>query len=141
MYQMKSQGAVPLEQGAVKGKTTTNTTLIKQLYFDQANILQEDCTLASTDAANCYDAVNHEVASIALHAMGVERELIRCYLRCIQCMRYYLRTGYGLATTSYGSSQDSICMRLTQGSVASLAVWTAVHTVIIGAYKKQGFGA
>ena len=141
MYRMKSKGAVPLEQGAVKGKTTTNTTLIKQLYFDQANILHEDCALASTDAANCYDAVNHAAASIALHAMGVERELIRCYLRCIQRMRYYLRTGYGLATTSYGSSQDSICMGLTQGSGASPAVWTAVSTVIIGAYKHRGFGA
>ena len=61
-----------LEQGAVKGTTTTNIALMKQLYFDQANILHDDCALASTDAANCYDAVNHAVASIALQAMGVE---------------------------------------------------------------------
>jgi hypothetical protein len=141
MYRMKEKGAIPLEQGAVKGKTTTSTTLIKQLYFDQANILHENCALASTDAANCYDAVNHAAASIALHAVGVPRELIQCYLRCIQHMRYYLRTGYGLSTTSYGSSQDSICMGLTQGSGASPAVWTAVSTVIIGAYKHRGYGA
>ena len=56
-------------------------------------------------------------------------------------MRYYLRTGYGLATSSYGSSQDSICMGLTQGSGASPGVWTAVSTLIIGAYKHEGFGA
>ena len=141
MHQMKSKNAIPLEQGAVKGKTTTNTTLIKQLYFDQANILHENCALASTDAANCYDAVNHAAASIALQAMGVEREFIQCYLRCIQRMRYYLRTGYGLATSSYGSSQDSKCMGLTQGSGASPGVWTAVSTVIVGAYKHQGYGA
>ena len=72
MYQMKCKCAIPLEQGAVKGKTITNTTFIKQLYFDQANILHENCDLASTDAANCYDAVNHAAASIALHAMGVD---------------------------------------------------------------------
>ncbi len=141
MDQMKQRGITPLEQGAVKGKTTTNTTLLKQLYFDQANILHEDCALASTDAANCYDAVNHTAASIALQAMGVEREFVKCYLRCIQSMRYYLRTGYGLATSSYGSTTNSICMGLTQGSGASPAVWTAVSTVIIGAYKQHGFGA
>jgi hypothetical protein len=141
MHQMKNNGTIPLEQGAVKGKAPTTNTLIKQLYFDQANILHENCALASTDAANCYDAVNHAAASIALHAMGVEREFIQCYLRCIQRMRYYLRTGYGLSTTSYGSSKDSICMGLTQGSGASPAVWTAVSTVIIGAYKHRGFGA
>ena len=141
LNKMTTKGAIPLEQGAVKGKTPTNTTLIKQLYFDQANILHENCALASTDAANCYDAVNHAAASIALQATGMDRELVLCYLRCIQSMRYYLRTGYGLATSSYGSSQDSICMGLTQGSGASPGVWTAVSTVIIGAYKHEGYGA
>ena len=83
MYQMKYKSTIPLEQGAVKGKTITITTLIKQLYFDQANILHVNCALASTNAANCYNAVNHAAASITFQAMGIDREFIECYLHCI----------------------------------------------------------
>ena len=56
-------------------------------------------------------------------------------------MSYYLQMGYGLAMSSYSGSDDSICMGLTQGSRAAPCVWTAVSTVIVGAYKQRGFGA
>jgi hypothetical protein len=141
MQQMKLAGAIPLEQGAVKGKTTTNNSLLKQLFYDQANILHEDCALSSTDAENCYDAVNHAACSIALQAMGIFVEFVICYLYCIQLMQYYLATGHGLSTTSYGGSQKSRCMGLVQGSGAAPGAWIAVSTVIIGAYKKKGYGA
>lgn len=54
---MKHSGAIPLEQGVVKEKTTTNNSLLKQLFFDQANILDKDCALSITDAKNWYNAV------------------------------------------------------------------------------------
>ena len=68
---MHNHGIMPLEQGATKGKTTTNMTLLKQLFFDQTNILHECCSISSTDAENCYDAVNHAFTSLCLHAMCV----------------------------------------------------------------------
>jgi hypothetical protein len=138
---MTLAGVIPLEQGAVKGKTTTNNSLLKQLFFDQANILHEDCALSSTDAENCYDAVNHAACSIALQAMGIFVEFVICYLYCIQLMQYYLATGHGLSTSSYGGSQKSRCMGLVQGSGAAPGAWIAVSTVIVGAYKKKGYGA
>ena len=49
---MRSHGVIPLEQGAVKGKMATDTSLMKQLFLDQANFLHEDCAITSTDAAN-----------------------------------------------------------------------------------------
>ena len=56
-------------------------------------------------------------------------------------MQYFLQTGFGLATHSYGGSPESICMGLTQGSGASPGAWSATSTVIVGAYKRQGYGA
>jgi hypothetical protein len=141
MQQMKLAGAIPLEQGAVKGKTTTHNSLLKQLFFDQANILHEDCALSSTDAENCYDAVNHAACSIALQAMGIFVEFVTCYLYCIQLMQYYLATGHGLSTSSYGGSKQSRCMGLVQGSGAAPGAWIAVSNVLIGAYKRKGYGA
>ena len=141
MHRMKHAGVIPLEQGAVTGKSTINNSLLKQLFFDQANILHEDCALSSTDAENCYDAVNHAACSIALQAMGVMVEFVLCYLYCIQVMQYYLITGHGLSVSSYGGSPESKCMGLVQGSGAAPGAWIAVSTVIVGAYKRKGYGA
>jgi hypothetical protein len=141
MARMHSHGMIPLEQGAVRGKMATDTSMMKQLFIDQANILHEDCSITSTDAANCYDAGNHTATSLSLQAMGVGLNFILCYLICVQTMRYFLQTGYGLSDSSYGGTPDSICMGLIQGSGAAPGVWTAVSTVVLGAYKAEGYGA
>ena len=62
---MAATGTLPPEQGATKGKTPLDTSLLKQLFYDQSNILHEDSSSSSTDAAYCYDAVNHAACSIA----------------------------------------------------------------------------
>jgi hypothetical protein len=69
--QMHNHGMMPLEQGATKGKTTMDMALLKQLFFDQANILHECCSISSADAENCYDAVNNAISSMCLQAMCV----------------------------------------------------------------------
>mgnify|MGYP006144666903 FL=1 len=141
MTHMSHTDVLPPEQGATRGKTPLDTSLLKQLFYDQANILHEDCSSSSTDAAYCYDAANHAACSIALQAMGVFVEFVQCYLYCIQIMQYYLATGHGLAVSSYGGTPKSICMGLVQGSGAAPGAWIAVSTVIVGAYKRRGYGA
>ena len=56
-------------------------------------------------------------------------------------MQYYLITGHGLSVSSYGGSPESKCMGLVQGSGAAPGAWIAVSTVIVGAYKRKGYGA
>jgi hypothetical protein len=141
MTYMTTTGTLPPEQGATKGKTPLDTSLLKQLFYDQANILHEDCSSSSTDAEYCYDAANHAACSIALQAIGVPENMVQCYLTSVQRMQYFLQTGFGLSTYSYGGTPDSICMGLTQGSGASPGAWSAISTVIVGAYKHQGYGA
>jgi ABC-type uncharacterized transport system permease subunit len=118
-----------------------DSSLTKQLFFDQANILHLTCVVSSNDAATCYDAVNHAAGSFALQAMNVPITLIKCYLLCIQTMQFFLKTDFGLATTSYGGSKDNPFMGLVQGSGAALAAWTAISTVMLASYKFQGYGA
>jgi hypothetical protein len=138
---MSSTGTLPPEQGATKGKTPLDTSMLKQLFYDQANILHEDCSSSSTDAAYCYDSANHAACSIALQAVSVPMNMVQCYLTSVQRMQYFLQTGFGLSTYSYGGTPDSISMGLTQGSGASPGAWSAISTVIVGAYKQQGYGA
>lgn len=138
---MHKYDIMPLEQGATKGKTTMDMALLKQLFFDQANILHECCAISSTDAENCYDAVNHAISSLCLQAMCVSIFLIQCYLICIQTMQYYIHTGFGQADQSYGGTKSNRSMGLVQGSGAAPAAWTAVSTAIVDTYKRKGFGA
>ena len=119
---MHLAGILPSEQGAVKNKTPIDTSLTKQFFFDQMNILHEDCAQSSTDAECCYDAVNHTAASICMQSMDVPLSHVRCYLGCVQKMQYYLCTGFGLADKGYGGTESSICMGLMQGSGASPGV-------------------
>ena len=84
MARMHSHGMIPLEQGAIKGKMATGTSMMKQLFIDQGNILHEDCSITSMDASNCYDAGNHTAASLSLQAVGVGSNFISCYLKCMQ---------------------------------------------------------
>lgn len=110
-------------------------------FFYQANILHRTSAVLSTDAANCYDAVNHAAGSFTLQAMNVPITLIKCYLVCIQTMRFFLETGFGMAKTSYGGSTQNPYMGLVQGSGAAPAAWTAISTVMLSAYKSKGYGA
>jgi hypothetical protein len=56
-------------------------------------------------------------------------------------MQFFLKTGFGLATRSYGGTESRPFMGLAQGSGASPAAWCAISTVIVHAYKSKGFGA
>jgi hypothetical protein len=68
---------LPEEQGAVAGRTTIYSIVLKQLFMDQANVLHVTCAESSTDAMNCYDAVNNTMGSFAMQAMDVAINLIQ----------------------------------------------------------------
>jgi hypothetical protein len=133
-HQMKMTGVLPLEQGTISGKTATDSSITKQLFVDQANILYRTCAVSSNDAANCYDAVNHAAGSFALQAMIVPINVVKCYLLCIQTMQFFLKTGFGMAKRSYGGTKQNPYMGLVQGSGAATAAWTAISTVMLVAY-------
>ena len=109
--------------------------------LDIIALSQITVAVSSTDAANCYDAVNHAAGSFALQAMNVPLNIAKCYLLCIQMMRFFLKTGFGMATQSYGGSPQNPYMGLVQGSGAASAAWTAISTVMLAAYKSRHYGA
>jgi hypothetical protein len=76
LQRIKVNGVMPIEHGVIFRKTTMDSSMIKQLFFDQANILHMTYTVFSTDAEMCFDAVNHAACSISLQAMYVTINLI-----------------------------------------------------------------
>jgi hypothetical protein len=140
MENMRAMDLVPVEQIAAKGKTAIDGVMQKQLFYDSANALHWNASLSSTDAANCYDAVNHPICSISLQAMAVGLGWVLTYLRALQTMTFHLKTGFGMATEGYGGTALVPYMGLTQGSCASPPVWTAVSTAIVRSYRREGYG-
>ena len=140
MYRMKEGNMIPVEQIATKGKTALDGVMHKQFFYDTANITHVDCSLSSTDAANCYDAVNHPVCSLALQSMHVSILAILTYLHCLRTMTFFLKTGFGMAKEGYGGTEAVPYMGLTQGSCVSPPVWVAVSTLIVCAYRREGHG-
>ena len=47
------------------------------------------------DAANCYDRISHEIASLEFQAFGVTEEAIENIFTAIEEMKYFLRIAYG----------------------------------------------
>jgi hypothetical protein len=72
--------------------------------------------------------------------MAVGLGWVLTYLRTLQTMTFYLKTGFGMAKEGYGCTELVPYMGLTQGSCASPPVWTAVSTAIVTSYKREGYG-
>jgi hypothetical protein len=119
MHRMRTQNILPAEQGASTGRTTIDSSMLKQLFFNQTNVLHIPSVVSSTDAKNCYDSGNHAAGSLSLQAMHVPIHMVRCYLLCIQMMQFFIKTGFGMAKRSYGGTAASPFMGLAQGSGAA----------------------
>lgn len=138
---MRSSGIIPIEQGATAGKTAIDSSMMKQMFMDQVNVLHQMCAISSTDTANCYNTVNHTAASLLLQTMRVPIAMVKCYLLCVQKMHFFLKTGYGVAAETYGGTVENPYMGLMQGSGAPPVAWIAISTIMISAYKNQGYWA
>ena len=59
----------------------------------------------------------------------------------MQTMRFFLRTGFGESTRSYGGSVDNPTLSLGQGNAAAGPTFLAISSLIVNAYLRQGHGA
>jgi hypothetical protein len=57
---------IPAEQFAKRGSQATKGVLTSGLFCNIAQALNKTTAIESVDLANCYDAVAHPIASIAL---------------------------------------------------------------------------
>lgn len=71
MDQAYDNGLVPVEQFAKRGTQAAHGVLCKVLFCDMVRALHVVAGIPSVDLGNCYDAVAHPIASIALQAFMV----------------------------------------------------------------------
>jgi hypothetical protein len=140
MNNARTKGIIPAEQFAKAGTRSSDGTLCKLLTFDRSRILHHTAALTSVDLGNCYDAVAHSIASIAVQAFGVSPIMVKVMLSVMQTMQFFLRSGYGDSTSPFGASKERPYGGLGQGSGAAPSSFSAVSTLMIMAFLRMGHG-
>ena len=133
-------GIVPAEQFARRGVQAAEGVLTTSLFSDIVRVMHRTAAIESVDLANCYDAVAHPIASIALQSFKVRQTTVAMMLYVLQTMKFYLRTAYGQSESSYGGTKEDPTMGLAQGNGAAPPGFLAVATLMINAYKRLGHG-
>ncbi len=90
------------------------------------------------DLANCYDAVAHAIASIALQSFKVCKVTVAMMLYVLKTMTWYLKTALGQSKTSFGGIALNPSMGLGQGNGATPPGFLAVCTLMISVHRNLG---
>jgi len=132
---------IPEEIFSEQNRTADDGGLAKTFLYDIACQTHTPAAIASVDAFNCYDRMEHAMASLIFLSFGVESTAVSAMLETIQKMKFFLRTGYGDSKTFAGSSIKIKTQGLGQGNGASPAGWCVISIVILWAHGAKGHGA
>jgi hypothetical protein len=86
---------IPAEQFAKRGSQATEGVLTSGLFCDIAWAFHKTAAIESVDLANCYGAVSHPIASIALQSFKVCTVMVTMMLYVLKTMTWYLKTAFG----------------------------------------------
>ncbi len=96
--------------------------------------------IESVDLANCYDAVTHPIASIALQSFKVHKVMVAMMLYVLKTMTWYLKTAFSQSKISVGGTALVPSMGLGQGNGTAPPGFLAVCTLMINVYHNLGHG-
>lgn len=138
MDQAHDAGLVAPDQFAKRATQASFGVLCKVLFCDIVRALHVVAGIPSVDLGNCYDAVSHPIASIAMQALKVPLTTVVLSLSVLQTMTFYLRTGYGVSQQGYGGTANDPTFGLGQGNGMAPSVFSSVSSLMVESYKRLG---
>jgi hypothetical protein len=129
---------IPAEQFAKRGSQATEGVLTSGLFCNIAQALHKTAAIKSVDLANCYDAVAHPIASIALQSFKVCKVMVAMMLYLLKTMTWYLKPAFCQSKISFGGTALDPSMGLGQGNGAPPPGFLAVCTLMINVYRNLG---
>jgi hypothetical protein len=112
MSSAQSKGQISVECFTTKGNNCINAVITKMMLCDELQTHHHPTCIGGNDFADCYDRIAHPPASIALKSWGIPREAIWVLLIAMQMMRFFLCTGFGESSESYGGSMEDSTLGL-----------------------------
>ena len=133
----RRHGIVPEEIFSEKERTAEDAVLAQVLAYDIARQKRAPFIVASVDAAQCYDRIAHSIAALSLKASKVPDSSIRCMLKPIREMEFFIRTASGESKTSVGG-KDKPKQGGGQGNGACPPMWQQISTTMLRAQHSAG---
>jgi hypothetical protein len=132
---------IPGECFSKRGSNCISAVMTKFFVCDESRIHHHDAVLEGCDFSDCYDRIAHNVAGVSLRAWGVPQPAINILLGTMETMRFFLRTGFGESKESYGGTLEERLAGYGQGNAASGPGFTALGSLIVNSYLRDGHGA
>jgi hypothetical protein len=140
MQQAIKDGAIPQECFAKKNSHCNYAVLTRQFFCDSSRVQHHPAGLGECNFGECYDQAAHPPTSITLHSWGIAVSTAPVLLKTMQVIQYFLKTGLGESSESYGGTTDHPNSGLGQGSGASPPGFLALSSRIVNAYRRMGHG-
>ena len=132
---------IPGECFSKRGSNCINAVMTKIMICDESRIHHHSAGIVGNDFADCYDRIAHPVAAVSLRLLGVPQPAINILLESMETMRFFLRTGFRESKDWYGGSHEERLAGYGQGNAASGPGFTALSSLIVNAYLREGLGA
>ena len=126
-----SEGIVPAEQFAKWGLQASHGVLALGLFCDIACALHRTSAIESVDLANCYNAVAHHIANVALQSFKVRKVMVVMMLYVVETMQWFLKTAFGQSETLFGGTRWDPSMGLGQRNDTAPPGFLAVRTLML----------
>jgi hypothetical protein len=135
------ENLIPGECFSKRGSNCISAVMTKMFICNKARIHHHNAVFEGCDFADCYDRITHNVAGISLRAWGVPQPAINILLETMETMRFFLRTGFGESKQFYGGMHEQRLAGYGQGNAALGPGFTALSSLIVKAYLRDGHGA
>jgi hypothetical protein len=132
---------IPGKSFSKKGSNCINAVMTKIFICDKSRIHHHDACIAGNDFGDCYDRAAHPIAALSLCSFGVPQPAINVLLEKMETMRFFLLSGFGKSKTLYGGSHKEHLAGYGQGNAAAGPGFTAMSSLIVNVYLRDGFGA
>jgi hypothetical protein len=124
-----------------RGSNCISAMMKKIFICDESRIHHHNAVFEGCNFADCYDRIAHNVTGVSLQAWGIPQLVINILLKTMKTMRFFLWTGFRESKQSYGGMHKQQLARYGQGNAASGPGFTALSSLIVKAYLRDGYGA
>lgn len=122
------------QHGSVPCRTAMDPIMLTELTNDLCRQLKHNLARFDNDASACYDRIIVALGMLAARRCGMPTNAISTHAKCLQHMKYSVKTHHGISLETYQGTPQSPLFGTGQGSGASPAVWltlvvTLMHTL------------
>jgi hypothetical protein len=136
LHSARKYNLMPEEIFSKRQRMAGDRILSKVLFYDISRQLRAPASLASVEAANCYNRVAHACASLIFRAFSTQLQPTLCILTAIQQMQFFLRTAFGDSKRAVGLRVQLRTQGLMKGNGASPAGWMVLPITILQTHKQ-----